>query len=319
MSFEYPIEFDLTTGLAPYEDSPKGLLRCLNMLPKHGNLTMVDAPSYVATVTGAKWPFPQVFRNKSIMETYLCTETAIYLVSYLDGVYSGLTALLTGIPSAGYPWGFAQIGEFLVFTNNKSVVYAEAEQLAVASHRLRYRQFTNLQVQTSGNIPIARDICEVNGQLVVAGPWMYGEHMPKAVAWSRVGSADFRLDQDNIAGNRLINDCGTILRVVPFGPSFIAYGTHGVARFTIADHPEMYTHKKIHSVGLYSQLAVDGDQEIHVFVGTDMNIYSVSVNENSLTPTPETKKVGFDYHLNTTRGEIVVTHNPDEKEFYACF
>jgi hypothetical protein len=218
-----------------------------------------------------------------------------------------LTTLLSGITNSSYPWGADSVGEFIIFVNNRTVVYNEdvvGQNKAFVEH-------------TTGNIPIARDICNYNAQLIVAAPWMYGQQHPGCIATSRVANADFTLSRVNITELVPVDHCGNILRVLATERGFIAYGSKGVAEF-IAQQNEYsnlvaptFTQVFLKEVGLYSQLAVYAAPGHHCYVGSDLMLREI---------TPKgVETLDFNHILKETPGEIVMNYDEVMEEFYITY
>lgn len=294
---ELPVDLQITRGLAKSKEDLKGLRRSLNLYPKEDKLVSAKALSTLwANVT--VWPWPQLFRLEH--DLFVCDYDSISVVRD-----EGLQLLLDSIDTRGYPWSAAIVGNFPVFTNNRVVVHPNV--MAPLPARAADMEFDELVVQ-QGAFPVGRDICQYNGQFVVAAPWMYGVWHMNHVAWARPGTLDFEIGTRTSAGYSFIQYCGQILRVVSTSAGFIAYGTTGVAKFTATDHPSDYNHDQISRVGLYSQLAVVNCQGFHAYVGTDRRLYKV---------TDKVEELGYDYIFKEATGEISLHWDEEEKLVYA--
>ena len=95
----------------------------------------------------------------------------------------------------------------------------------------------NYEVNPSGNtIPIANDICVLNGQIIAAGIKSgLGSLGEGAVAWSAIGSDKFAITKSNDAGNDNPN-IGNILACLPLQDSGILLGTRGACQMYYAGH-----------------------------------------------------------------------------------
>ena len=287
---DYPIQIPLG-GLAVKEDGP-GTLQSINLRPYGKGLRSILAPKALYDLQ-AEWPFPQLLRLGG--NVFATTKDAIYRVN------SGLLQPLLGdIPNAGYPWSGAIVGDYLVFVNNKVVVTGRS----------------TLAIDTSGKIPTGIAICTVAGsQLVIAAPWAYGEWHYHSVIWSRVGSVDFIVDKSNVSAVRHAQ-CGQVLSVKPFYKktltglkfSFMAFGTDGVSSFMAADLPAVFSTKKISDVGIYSQLAVSGEDDLIYYVGTNGVLFSATDGD--------IKEVGYKRSFGAARGELVLSYNALDKELW---
>lgn len=89
----------------------------------------------------------------------------------------------------------------------------------------------------SGNtIPIANDLCIMNGQIIIAGPSSGILDLDAGfVAWSAIGSDDFDLTKQNDSGCYSPN-IGTVLNVLPLQDSVIVLGTRGACQMYYAGH-----------------------------------------------------------------------------------
>lgn len=287
---EFPINIPLK-GLSPKEGVP-GADLMIGLRPTKSGLESVQAP-YLLAPLSASWPFPQIF--DLVDYTIVATVDGLY---QRDGIQ-----ILTGLPNMGYPWDFTIIGDFIIGTNNNIVVKGRGYDLEVDEELL---------------IPAGRSICNVGGQLVIAGPWMYGEHQSKNIAWSQVGRADFTIDEGNMAGNRYA-ECGEVLRVVRHFRStlaglkygFLVFGREGVSSFSVEDHPIIYAQKKLSGIGVHSQLAVTGTDMRAFFVGTNYKLYAIE--------DAKIVEVGFEREFRLAGSEIALSYDKDKNQVWAGF
>lgn len=295
---ELPIDLHITKGLAKSLEDLSGLRRSLNLRPKDDKLVSVQQLSPLWASNATAWPFPQLFKLEHNL--FVCDRDSISVVRD-----EGLQVLLDSIDERGYPWGAAIVGNFPVFTNNRVVVHPNV--MAPLPSRAADMEFDELLVQ-QGSFPVGRDVCQFNGQFIVAAPWMYGTWHMNHVAWSRPGELDFQLGTKTSAGYSFIQYCGQVLRVVPTHTGFIAYGTTGIAKFTAMEQPASYAHAQISGIGLYSQLAVVDCGDYHAYVGTDYRMYKV---------TDKVEELGYNYIFNQAIGEISLHWDEEEKLVYA--
>lgn len=287
---EFPVNLKLA-GLSPNPGDP-GAEVLLGMRPHKGGYESVLAPRLLVALA-ASWPFPQIFK--------LLDYT---IVATVDSFYDVAGNLILGpVATAGYPWSAAIAGDFIIFTNNKVVVSGRG---------------LDLSIDTTGLVPAGRSICEVGAQFVIGAPWAYAANHTKAVIWSRVGVADFTIDEDNISALRFAG-CGDVLAVKPYirptisgiRRGFIAYGTEGVTAFDVESAPAGYSQVQLSDVGIYSQLAVAGTLRTHFFVGTNRRLYAIS--EGKL------EELGFERQFRLAGGEISLSFNRERNELWAGF
>jgi len=295
---EVPAVVDLIKGIAPYKEKLDGLSGSVNLYPREDRLRSVHTISELWALNET-WPWPQLFRLEDQLYRCLADEIAILRPD-------GWQILLDSIANRGYPWGAAVVGKFPVFTNN--VVVVHPNEMTPLGFRQQDISFDYLAAQ-AGTFPVARDICESNGQFIVAAPWMYGRWHPHHVAWAKPGTIEFDISPQSSAGLRFVQGCGDILRVLATEHGFVAYGTEGVAIFRRDNHPSDYSHVVVSSVGLYSQLAVARSADKHLYVGTNLKLYQVTAES--------AKELGYDYKIDGVSGEIVLHYDEEENLFYA--
>jgi hypothetical protein len=304
--YEVPIQISVDKGLVSNTAIFDGLTQCLNMIVRNGQLTTLSTKTLYQALS-TNWPFPQLFkRGHPNQRIFICTASTIYELIYQNGVYI-FTLLLDNLTNAGYPWGAASVGEFIIFTNNKTVVY----NWDVPGQNKTFIEYT------TGNIPIARDICAFGSQFIVASPWMFAQYHPGCIATSRVANADFNPDRTNIAQIIPVDYCGAIYRVLPTDKGFNAYGVEGIAEFTAISNdytqysPVSYSQKLISNVGLYSQLAVAAAPDRHCYVGVDLLVREVSSRG--------VKVLDFGYILKDAPSEIIISYDESLDEFYITY
>jgi hypothetical protein len=297
MIIEVPVELPLVKGLTTSLEQRVGLRRCLGVYPKDDKLMPLKGLTELYDASES-WPWPQLF--KLAEQLYVCYQTTISVLRP-----DGLEVLLDGIDSRGYPWGAAVIGKFPVFVNNRVVVHPD--EVTLLQSREEDRHFLTLEAQT-GTFPACRDVCNFNGQFVVAAPWMYGVFHRNHVAWARPGTIDFEWSHKTSANMMYVEGVGDMLRVVETDRGVIAYGTEGVAELRAIEHPFDFGQQLISRVGLYSQLAVTKGDGFHAYVGTDYRLHYI---------TNDVKHVGYDYIFETATGEISLSYDHKEKLVYA--
>jgi len=287
---EFPVEIKLQ-GLRPnVGESGAEMLIGLRTL-KDGYEGLL-APRLL-TALEATWPFPQMLRIGEYRIVAL--PDALYQV---DG-----TLILSDIPSAGYPWSGAVVGDFLLLTNNKVVVCGRGYELALEAY---------------GLTPAGRCVCECGGQFIIGAPWMYGEHHPKSVAWGGIGHVDFTIEEDNLAGIRFAG-VGDILNIIPqvfqvltgMQKGFLVFGTAGVASFVDEDHPIVYKQKILTDIGVYSQLASVGTPAMSFYLGTDKKLYAIADRK--------IQALGFEKEFAGVGDEVVFSYDHTQDELWVGF
>ena len=91
--------------------------------------------------------------------------------------------------------------------------------------------------------------------------------------WSNIGSLDFTIWKDNVAGERPMDWKGWIWSVKKLGNRAITYGENGVSILT--PHENMWGLNTIYRVGLKCKEAVCGDDKIHFFIDNTDQLWSL--------------------------------------------
>jgi hypothetical protein len=295
---EVPAIIDVTKGITPYEEKLSCLHDSVNLYPKEDALKSVHTLNELWTES-TSWPWPQLIKLED--QLYKCYEDEIMVLRP-----DGWQVLISGVSNRHYPWGAAVVGAFPVFTNNVVVVHPnEMDLLRIRRQDLAF----DYLVAQATLFPVARDICEYNAQFIVAAPWMYEGWNPHHVAWAKPGTIDFSVGPKSAAGISFVQGCGDILRVVDNEHGFVAYGTEGVAIFKQTTYPASYSHVRVSTVGLYSQLAVAKASDRHIYLGTNLKLYQV---------TPDgVKELGYEYKFKDAEGEVALHYDEEENLFYA--
>ncbi len=94
------------------------------------------------------------------------------------------------------------------------------------------------------------------------------------VAWSRIGSLDFDLDRDNVAGKRPMEWFGCVFDILKLDKSVVVYGANGVSFLTPTELAMGL--KNIHPLGLICKGAVAGNEFVHYFIDVKSKLYKLS-------------------------------------------
>jgi len=84
------------------------------------------------------------------------------------------------------------------------------------------------------------------------------------ISWSNIGSLDFTIGRDNIAGNRPMNLKGTVYGIKKLGNKIVVYGENGVS-FLIPNN-NLFGLETIYNIGLKGRGAFTGDNTKHFFI-----------------------------------------------------
>jgi len=94
------------------------------------------------------------------------------------------------------------------------------------------------------------------------------------VMWSKIGSMDFTIGKDNVAGQRALDWSGWVYHVKKLGSKAVVYGENGVS-FLIPSGVA-YGLQTIHRIGLKSKNAVAGTEDAHFFIDNKDQLFSLS-------------------------------------------
>lgn len=223
------------------------LVECHNAAPYGEGLEpyepLIALPSVPAVF--CEWPFPQVFFTQS--HKLYCTQTQVYTID------SSWNYTLVADVVGQYPWELMDFGTFVVLTNGVALVYYDVENAVWAT-----KTATDYH-------PMFQTCCDFNKQPIVGhllSDWYGGD--TASVAWSNIGSFDFRLGKDNVAGLRKFPWPGSVLKVKALQNSVVVYCENGVGLLYPAG--QTFGFKIILNVGIAGRGAVAGDELQHYFI-----------------------------------------------------
>jgi len=138
------------------------------------------------------------------------------------------------------------------------------------------------------------------------------------VKWSNIGSADFTIWKDNIAGERPLEWNGWVQVVKKLGNKIIVYGANGVS--SLIPIGNTYGLQSIYRIGVKGKGAVAGDSSIHFFVDRSGQLFSLgeltrksSLFEEAMYP----EKLDYSEYL-SNMGDIVLTWDSLNSLLYIC-
>ena len=91
------------------------------------------------------------------------------------------------------------------------------------------------------------------------------------VKWSNIGSADFTVWKDNVAGTRPLDWKGWVYAVKKIGNKVVVYGENGVS--LLIPSGNTYVLQTVHRIGLKGKQAIAGNEAVHFFVDTDGQLF----------------------------------------------
>lgn len=138
------------------------------------------------------------------------------------------------------------------------------------------------------------------------------------IKWSNIGSLDFTVWKDNIAGERPLDWKGLIYSVKKLGNKVVAYGENGVSILIPAGNT--YGLQTVHRAGLKGKQSVAGDDSVQFFVDTAGQLFLLgemamksSLFEASMHPV----KLDYSEYL-SGMSDLVLSWDAENKLLYIC-
>uniref|UniRef100_A0A6M3JB42 Uncharacterized protein n=1 Tax=viral metagenome TaxID=1070528 RepID=A0A6M3JB42_9ZZZZ len=281
----------LVKGLRSDERNPRNseaLVECYNLKPTEVGLIAYEPIANPLTGVSADWPFPQLFLGQDVR--VLATATALYELSTWTLGTAKATVTETN------RWDFIDFGSYLILTNGLKLCIRD------------YAGTWSTNDYTS-TIPRFATGCNFNGQIVagnVKSTW-HGCGTGSLI-WSRIGSVDCTPGGDNEAGFRNTPWEGDVLRVKKLGKGIVVYCENGIG--VLSPYQQTFGWDSLIEVGIPAMSAIGGNENIHVFVDTDGNLWRIKKDFSI-------QKLGYREYMNLmTAADIVVEHNPVLREFH---
>lgn len=126
------------------------------------------------------------------------------------------------------------------------------------------------------------------------------------VAWSDIGSVDFTIGRDNVAGERPMDWAGDVWQIIQLGPKIIIYGSNGIS--IMSPQGINYTYLTVHFKGLLSRTSCTGNAFEHFFIDTDGDLYSFSES---------IKKLGYSEYLSSLVNPVM-SYDSSSELLYIC-
>ena len=289
--FEAVFDKGLTQGLRSEDIEPvkePKLVTLKNLRPNEFGLQPVEALTYPFGAVFA-FPFPQMFLLRELR--VMATETAIYECnsSWVP------TLKLSGLVAGGM-WQVADFGDYVLLTNGSQVVSRNGA--------------TGIwdDDATSPSIPEMKTVCNFRGQIIGGNISGWEDCDINYVAWSDIGSAEFYPGLRNEAGYAPMSWNGAVLRVMELGDLVAVYGENGISLLKPAQ--QYMAIKELNLPGIPTAGCVGGCSNSHVFVDYAGELWL-------LGPDGKPKNLGYqEYMTELDAGEIVISHNRQQDEYY---
>lgn len=127
------------------------------------------------------------------------------------------------------------------------------------------------------------------------------------VKWSNIGSLDFTVWKDNIAGERPLDFNGWVYALKKLGNKVIAYGENGVSALVPAGNA--YGLQSIYRLGLKGKHAVCGTDSEHYFVDVEGHLFRLSDN---------LEKLDYSEYLSGLSSTLVMSFDCETGLIYLC-
>jgi hypothetical protein len=290
---EFSTTFDegFRKGLRASERNPRNsqaLVTCFNLKPIESGLLAYEPITDPLTGVSVDWPFPQLFLGQDVR--VLANATQIYELSTWALGSAKLTV------AEDERWDFIDFGSYLILANGTKLCIRDYAGAWTSNDSLstmpRFSTGTNFNGQiVAGNIKTAWHGCGT-GSLI----------------WSAIGSVDFTPGGSNEAGFRNIPWEGDLLRVKKLGKGAVVYCENGIGVLTPFE--QTFGWDTLVEVGIPNKAAIGGNENIHVFVDSDNNLWRLSKSFNL-------EKLGYREYMGLmTAADIVVEHDPVLREFH---
>lgn len=127
------------------------------------------------------------------------------------------------------------------------------------------------------------------------------------VAWSNIGSVDFTIGRDNIAGERPMDWTGWVYRILKLGGKVVVYGQNGVS--ILIPSGNAWGMQTVYRVGLKGQGAVCGDDFLHFFIDNKGKLFKMGEKIDILD---------YSEYLSLLSNRVVMSMDILNKLVYIC-
>jgi len=157
----------------------------------------------------------------------------------------------------------------------------------------------------------------IPGVIVVRGPLGIGirvegsiiEVSPddNAVAWSGIGSTDFTISHDNVAGKMPLPWKGYTYAIRMLDNSPIVYGANGISQLVAKD--KFFGEKRLFNIGLKNKGAIFTNSDEHYFILNNGEFWKLSQSGKEL--------IGYKRYF-SNMGTVIISSNIKEDLLYIC-
>ena len=156
---------------------------------------------------------------------------------------------------------------------------------------------------------IATGLIELTVSILPSATYINFTEVVKAnwIKWSDIGSLDFTIGKDNVAGERPLDWKGFVYCVKKLGARVVVYGENGIS-FLIPSGP-VFGLETVYKIGLKGKHAVSGDNSKHFFVDNAGKLWKL---------TDSLSKLGYEEYLNKLNKSIVLSYDEERNLLYIC-
>ena len=140
------------------------------------------------------------------------------------------------------------------------------------------------------------------------------------IKWSKIGTADFTIWKDNVAGEKPVDWKGSIYAIKKLLNKMVVYGENGVSYLLPVE--KYFDTLTIHRLGLKGRDAVAGDEKVHYFVDTAGQLWELGEVKEVLVSggSLRSEKILLDYseYLTSMGSNIVLSWDAQNSLLYIC-
>lgn len=228
------------------------------------------------------------------------------IVSECEGLISRIPAArnptldttfpVTGYDATGKPYGLLLTGELLGGWYNITLTAGKFELEGEIRGTFVYGLIFDGLLESTGSLFPTGTFVSFRG--VTTENW---------IKWSDIGSLDFDIGRDNVAGERPFDWSGYVYCVKKLGSKIIVYGENGVSILTPAS--TMFGLDTIYRIGLKGKNAVTGSDTKHFFVDRYGKLFKVTTGLQEL---------GYSEFLSTMNSSMVLLLDEERGLVYIC-
>lgn len=142
---------------------------------------------------------------------------------------------------------------------------------------------------------------------ITFGDYVHNLNRRNVVQWSNIGSLDFTVWRDNVAGERPIPLNGWVHQLIKKGNKIIGYGENGV--FALIPAGTAYGLQVLYEIGLKGKGAAIGTEYEHYFIDRKNQLFVLG---DSL------EKLDYSEYLSDLTSLVTMSHDKETGNIYIC-